>query len=242
MLRKKTTVKKAIEKKRSACQVDILNTEGKIVGNMDLPEQIFGAKVNPQLMAQAVRVYLANQRQGTQFTKSRGEVVASTAKIWRQKGTGRARHGARSAPIFVGGGVAHGPKPRDFSLKMPEKMRRKALFSALTEKLNEKAILVVKGIEEVKPKTKEVAKILSNFKITSKLLLILPDKKENLIKAARNIDQVSLIPAASLNTYLVLNHQKLLFLPDSFSVLAQTFLGQSQEKTVKTARKKEVKQ
>lgn len=229
---------------KSSCQVDILNTEGKIVGNMDLPEQIFAAKVNPQLMAQAVRVYLANQRQGTQFTKSRGEVVASTAKIWRQKGTGRARHGARSAPIFVGGGVAHGPKPRDFSLKMPEKMRRKALFSALTERLKGKAILVIKGLEEVKPKTKEIAGILNNLKIaeSARLLLVLPDKKENLTRAARNIDRVSLIPAASLNTYLVLNHQILLFLPDSFSVLTQTFLGQDQEKEAKAARKKEVRE
>lgn len=236
MPKTQTGIKKAVEKeKKPSCQIDALDIEGKVVEKLNLPEKIFAARVNEKLMAQAVRVYLANQRQGTQKTKSRGEVVASTAKIWRQKGTGRARHGARSAPIFVGGGVAHGPKPRDFSLKMPQKMRQKALFSALSDKLKEKRILVVKGLEEIKPKTREMFKILTNLKIgkekkeSPKLLIVLPGKLENLERAARNIAGVTLAPAPLLNTYLVLSHQNLLFLPASLPVLAETFLGQKKK-------------
>lgn len=228
---RKKVIKKTSEKK--TCQIEVFDTEGKVVEKLDLPEKIFAAKINRDLIAQAVRVYLANQRQGTQSTKTRGEIVASTAKIWRQKGTGRARHGAKSAPIFVGGGVAHGPKPRDFSLKLPQKMRRAALFSALTAKLQEKAVVAVSGLEEIKPKTKEFAAVLKKLKGVLngvkkkklKLLVVLPGKLENLARAARNIKEVTLLPATSLNTYLVLSSQKLLFLKDAFSVLEQTFLG-----------------
>ncbi|MDP3998818.1 MAG: 50S ribosomal protein L4 [bacterium] len=217
---------------KKACQAEVFDTDGKVVEKMDLPERIFAAKVNEKLMAQAVRVYLANQRQGTQKTKTRGEVRKSTAKIWRQKGTGRARHGARSAPIFVGGGVAHGPRPRDFSLKIPQKMRRAALFASLSHKFQEKEIVVLKGLEEIQPKTKEFVGVLKKLESildrTSKkklnLLVVLPGKIENLQRAARNVEGVTLSPAAGLNTYSVLNHRKLLFLKTAFPVLEQTFL------------------
>src|SRR3990172_8527697 len=162
---KKVRSKKAISEKKSSCQIEVWDTEGKVVEKLALPEKIFAAKANKKLMAQAVRVYLANQRQGTQKTKSRGEIKASKAKIWRQKGTGKARHGARSAPIFVGGGGAHGPNPRGFSLKIPQKMRQAALFSALSAKFQEGKILVVKGLEAIKPKVKEMVKVLTALDI-----------------------------------------------------------------------------
>lgn len=239
--------RKAVENKNSEktpCQIEVFDTEGKVIKKLDLPEKIFAAKVNEKLMAQAVRVYLANQRQGTQKTKTRGEIVASTAKIWRQKGTGRARHGAKSAPIFVGGGVAHGPKPRDFSLKLPQKMRRAALFSALTAKLQEKAVVAVSGLEEIKPKTKEFAAVLKKLGDTLnsgkgkklKLLVVLPGKTENLERAARNVEGVTLSAASALNTYLVLNHKKLLFLENAFPVLEQTFLKEKQPKEPESGR------
>lgn len=236
MPRRKVEVKKTSTKEKKSCQVDVFDTAGKVVDKIALPEKIFAAKVNKKLLAQAVRVYLAGQRQGTQSTKTRGEIQASTAKIYRQKGTGRARHGAKSAPIFVGGGVAHGPKPRDFSLKMSKKMRRAALFAALTDKLQEKKIWVIKGLEKIEPKTKEAIKIFDNLKIVPqkkefkkqkvKLLIVVPGRLENLKRASGNIEGVTLTPASCLNTYLILDHQKLLFLPESFPVLEQTFLGQ----------------
>lgn len=239
MPRTKTAVKKESSKEKKSCQIDVLDTEGKVVSKLSLPEKIFAAKVSKNLIAQAVRVYLANQRQGTKRTKSRGEIRASTAKFYRQKGTGRARHGAVSAPIFVGGGMAHALRPRDFSLKMPQRMRRAALFGVLTDKFAEKKIWVVKGLEKIQPKTKGMVKILSSLKIIgegkdlrkekSKFLIVTPGKLPNLERASRNISGVTLTPAPLLNTYLVLDHPKVLFLPDSLDVLAKTFLGTKTE-------------
>lgn len=243
---KEKVIKKNSQKK--PCQIEVFDTEGSTVGKIDLPEKIFAAKVNKKLMAQSVRVYLANQRQGTQKTKSRSEVSFSKAKIYRQKGTGRARHGARSAPIFVGGGVAHGPKPRDFSLLLPKKMRRLALFSALSAKFLEKNILVIKGLEKLEAKTKAFVKVLDNLKMAnSKLLLILPGQLENLARAARNVEGVNFTDARLLNAYLVLAAQKLLFLPESISVLETTFLKSQDEereekpKTATTETEKKMK-
>lgn len=224
-------------------KIDVLGTDGKKTGKLDLPSEIFAAKINENLMAQAVRVYLANQRQGTASTKRRGEVVGSGRKIWRQKGTGRARHGDRYAPIFVGGGVAHGPRPRDWSLKLPKKMRQKALFSALTSKFKEGGIIVVEGLEELEPKTREFVQLLINLKFKMKnsklkerVLIVLPQKLERIIRAARNIAGVELAQASLLNTYQVLNNEKLIFLKPSIKILEETFVKKSKikNKTSKT--------
>ena len=152
---KKTAVKKEAtvkvvnsqnaEVKAGSLKVTVVGIDGASKGSMTLPEAVFGAKPNKALIAQAVRVYLANQRQGNAATKTRGEVIGTTKKIYRQKGTGRARHGAAKAPIFVGGGVAHGPHPHDFSMEFPKKMKQKALISALSEKTQAGSIKVVEG-------------------------------------------------------------------------------------------------
>ena len=212
-------------------KLDIFDTTGKKTGKIDLPDKIFAAKVNKNLIAQAVRVYLANQRQGTASTKERSEVVGSRRKIWRQKGTGRARHGDRYAPIFVGGGIAHGPRPRDWSLKMPKKMRRLSLFSALTSKLKEGEILIIQGLEKIEPKAKKILTVLLNLKLktknkklTEKTLLVLPEKLEGVIRAGGNIKNLTLTQANLLNTYQVLNGGKLVFLKQSIKVLEETFL------------------
>src|SRR3989338_2709122 len=149
----------------SFLNASVFDIKGKVAGHIELPSEIFGAKVNNSLMSQAVRVYLANQRQGTVKTKDRGEVNATTKKIWQQKGTGRARHGSKRAPLFVGGGVAFGPKPRDFSLTISKKMKKNALFSALSSKLKENEIKILKGLEAVTPKTKIMNGILKNLGI-----------------------------------------------------------------------------
>jgi large subunit ribosomal protein L4 len=179
-------------------------------------------------MAQAVRVYLANQRKAHPKTKTRAEVNRTKAKWYRQKGTGRARHGSRAAPIFVGGGVAHGPTGKqNYQLKMPKKMKKAALFSALTSKFKEKEILVVKGLEKIEPKTKKMAEIIRKSKIQnpkSKILLVLPKLLKNVVLAGRNLENLEIAQAADLNTYQVLASDKLIFLPESIDKLKEVFL------------------
>lgn len=221
----KASAAKIKSARRSSLSTSVYNTKGKVVGKVTLPAEIFGAKINDKLMSQAVRVYLANQRQGTSKTKSRGEVNLTTAKIYRQKGTGRARHGAKSAPIFVGGGVAFGPKPRDFSLKLPKKMRRLSLFSALSSKLKDNEIKVLSGFEKMEPKTKIMATAIKNLDSKNKkILLVVPQSLVNIQRAARNIEGVKISPAEMLNTYEVLDTQAILILKDSIGVLSKHFL------------------
>jgi large subunit ribosomal protein L4 len=209
-------------------KTDLLDISGKKVGIINLPPEIFAAEVNPQLMAQAVRVYLANQRKAHPKTKTRSEVNRTKAKWYPQKGTGRARHGSRAAPIFVGGGVAHGPTgEQNYQLKMPKKMKKVALFSALTSKFKEKEILVVKGLEKIEPKTKKMAEIIKKFKIQNskfKILLILPKVLKNIVLAGRNLENLEITQASDLNTYQVLNSDRLIFLPESIDRLKEVFL------------------
>ena len=186
--------------------VPVYSLAGTKKGTASLPKEIFGAKVNENLMAQAVRVYLVNQRQGTASTKTRGEVTASTRKIYRQKGTGRARHGAITAPIFRGGGIAFGPKPRNFELKLSKQMKKKALFSALSSRLLDEKIAVV-DLAGLSGKTKEVASLFRKLNILdkrNKVLFVTDDAVER--KTARNMRSVNVDSVHSINTYEVLNN------------------------------------
>lgn len=157
----------------------------------------------PTLLAQAVRVYLANQRQGTQNAQTRAEVNRTRKKLYKQKGTGGARHGDRKAPIFVGGGVSFAPKPRDYSLKLSKNMRQKALEEALKAKKPEK----LAGVTKVKGKTADLAKLLTGAK---SYLIITDGYNENIWRAARNIPGVSVLPKNQLNVYEVLKAEKIL--------------------------------
>ena len=211
-------------------KIDILTIAGKKSDSLSLPKEIFGAKINKPLMAQAVRVYLANQRRAYAKTKTRGEVRGSGRKIWRQKGTGRARHGDRYAPIFVGGGVAHGPTGKqNYQLKMSKKMKKRALFSALTSQLKAGQIVAVKGLEKIEPKTKKMVKILDQVvgrgkKRRLKTAMVLPGVLVNVLRAGHNIDGLNLIQANSLNPYQILNAKKIVFLPESVEKLKEVYL------------------
>lgn len=207
-------------------KINVVDTKGQKTGQVSLPDKIFAAKINKPLMAQAVRVFLANQRQATAKTKTRGEVAGSRRKIWRQKGTGRARHGDRYAPIFVGGGIAHGPTgQQNYRLKLPAKMRRVALFSALTSKLKDKSIVVVDGVTKVKPKTKNMAQIMENLKLeNTKVLLVLPEKKANVSRAARNLKNLTLRQFNYLNTYRVLAAEKLLLTKKAVAAMRKQWI------------------
>jgi large subunit ribosomal protein L4 len=215
--------------KGASLNASVFDTKGKIAGHIELPSEIFGAKINDSLMSQAVRVYLANQRQGTVKTKDRGEVNKTTKKVWQQKGTGRARHGSKRAPIFVGGGLAFGPRPRDFSLNISKKMKTLALFSALSAKLKDSEIRIIKGLETIEPKTKLMAEVLKNLEVkkTSKVLLVMPKvgkELENVYRASRNIEGVEILSANSLNTYKVLDNKLVLLMKDSIDSLKNTFI------------------
>lgn len=211
---------------RRGIKADVFDLSGKIRSSIELPSDLFDVKVNKQVMLQAVRVYLANQRQGTQSTKTRSEVTGSTRKIYRQKGTGRARHGGITAPIFVGGGVALGPKPRDYGLSLPKKMRRAALASALTTQLSLSRVKIIDGLEGIEPKTKIFVKALQNLNLDEKkkkILVVLPTKAESVARAIRNVEGVSFVRANQLNTYEVLNTKMLLIVKTSVEVLESTF-------------------
>lgn len=207
--------------------VEVFDVTGKSIGLVELPKEIFGAPINNVIMAQAIRVYLANQRQGTKSTKTRGEVRGSTRKIYKQKGTGRARHGAIRAPIFVHGGVAHGPKSQDYSLLMPKKMKKAALFSALSSKARNNEIKIVKNLDKIEQKTKEMTKVLKNLNLDGKnnrVLLVLPSDLTNVQKASRNIEGVNTTVAQRLNTYEVLDNKMLLMMDLAVEEIKKHFL------------------
>lgn len=201
-------------KKTENFSVNVFGLDGKKTGTMTLPAELFGLKPNTQLMAQAVRVHLANQREGSASTKTRGQVEGSTRKIYRQKGTGNARHGSIRAHIFVGGGVAFGPVPHSFTLNFPAKMKRKALASALSQQFESGNVVVVDGFTEVK-KTKGMAQALTAVGAVGTILLVSGKETGKVSRVARNIEGVDVMPAKSLNTYVVLAHKKIVFMKDA---------------------------
>jgi large subunit ribosomal protein L4 len=213
-------ITKKIEKK-SKLSLSIYGIDGKEQKTVELPKEVFSVTPNKSLITQAMRVYLVNQRQGNVKVKTRSEVIGSTRKIYRQKGTGKARHGAIKAPIFVGGGVAHGPKQKDYHLKFNKKEKKVALYGALSTKLKENKIF---GLEEkaltMKPKTKTVSKFLSELKLTGKNNLMILKKLEtnNLVLAMRNIPNISFVDVNSLNPYLVLKSSSLIFVENALEV------------------------
>lgn len=222
---KKTTPTKEKKTATKGLSMPIYDLTGKSEKEMELPKEIFSVEANPQILAQYIRVYLANQRQGNASTKTRSEVTGSTRKIYKQKGTGRARHGARKAPIFVGGGVTQGPKPKDFSLKIGKKQKRIALFNSLTLKAKENSIVgLTNEVLNIEPKTKKIAGLFKTIGLNDqKVLLVLPNMKNNLWMASRNIDSLKGIISADINPYFVLKYRKIIFTEDALKNLISHF-------------------
>jgi len=202
-------------------QVEVKNIAGKTVGEVDLRDDIFGIEPNGSVMHQALVRQLANRRLGTHKAKSRGEVLRSKSKWYRQKGTGRARHGSRNAPIFVGGGVAHGPRPRSYTQKMPRKMRRLALCSALSVKAAEEHIIVLDAIDFEAPKTRAVLDTLRNLNVESSAVILLSDRNDNVERSASNLPDVTTLRASYLNVRDLLKYDYVIMPTDALAVVEE---------------------
>jgi large subunit ribosomal protein L4 len=205
-------------------RVAVRNMAGEQVNEIELPTDVFEAPVNEALMHQALVRQLANARRGTHSTKSRGEVNRSKSKWYRQKGTGRARHGSRNAPIFVGGGIAHGPRPRSYRKRMPRKMRRAALCSALSVKAAESQIVLLDELKMEQPKTRDFVAFLERLDVYDSALVLLPEKNEPIEKSARNIPNVKTLWAHYLNVRDLLGYDTVLIPLDSLDVI-RSILG-----------------
>lgn len=204
-------------KKSSKFDRIVFDLTGKEVGTVTLPEEVFGRKVNEALLSQAVRVYQANLHQGTSSTKTRAEVRGGGRKPWKQKGTGRARQGSIRSPQWRGGGVIFGPKPRDLSLELPAKMKKAALLSALSSRLED--VMVVSEFKMTQPKTSKVALLLKKLQLPAKTLFVLPEFEEAFTLASRNLPKLKLTKVADLNTLEVLSPEKLVFSKDAVTKL-----------------------
>ena len=189
-------------------KVDLLNMEGKKVGSIELSAEVFGVEVNESVMHDVVVNYLANQRQGTQSTKTRSEVSGGGKKPWKQKGTGRARQGSIRAPQWIHGGIALGPKPRTYTYRLNKKVRRLALKSALTTKVNENAIIVLDELNFDEIKTKNMVKVLEAIK-AEKALVVLAEKNINVQFSARNLEDCKTATVNTINTYDLLKYPTL---------------------------------
>ena len=180
--------------------VKMLNMSGAEVGTIELADAVFGITPNQYAVHAVVKNYLANQRQGTQSAKNRGEVRGGGRKPFRQKGTGRGRQGSLTSPSHIGGGVVFAPKPRDYSYSVPKKVKRLALKSALTSKVKENEIIVIDSLTFAEPKTKEMIKVLENVKAAKKALIVMSEKDENVVRSAANIPGVKTTVVSAMNT------------------------------------------
>lgn len=189
-------------------KIDVLNIRGEVVGDMELSDEIFGVEVNSYAVHQVVRNYLNNQRQGTQSALTRSEVSGGGRKPWRQKGTGRARQGSTRAPQWYKGGVVFAPKPRDYGFSVNKKIRRLAMKSALSDKLNEKSIIVLDELSFGAPKTKDMIAVLDALKVSTKALIVTEGVEKNVVLSANNIPGVDTTTSTALNVYDILNHDK----------------------------------
>ena len=203
--------------------IDVLDMQGKKVGTMELSEEIFAANVNVPAMHLVVRSILANKRQGTQSALTRGMVRGGGRKIYRQKGTGNARHHGNRAPQFRHGGVVFAPQPRDYVINVPKKVRRIAMKSALTSKFNEGSIIVVDEIKLAETKTKLMAEVLKNLGVEKKALLVLNGKDESVIRASKNIPTVKDAYVNTINVYDLLNADKIVVLKAAMENIQEVY-------------------
>ena len=201
-------------------KVQVFDSSGKKIKEINAPKDVFSAPVNEHLLHEAVVNYRANQRRGTASTKTRAMVRGGGRKPWRQKGTGRARAGSIRSPLWRKGGVTFGPSLRDYSYQLPKKVRRSALKSALTSKLAEKQLIVVESLKLKEPKTKEGIKLQESLNLSSALVIDSHENK-NLILALRNIPRIKAVDHNQVNVYDILNHEKLVFSQQAFDSLME---------------------
>ncbi|MDR5659551.1 50S ribosomal protein L4 [Serpentinicella sp. ANB-PHB4] len=201
----------------------VYNVSGQQVSEMELQENVFGIEVNQHVLYEAVKNQLANRRQGTQSAKTRSEVRGGGRKPWKQKGTGRARHGTIRSPLWVGGGVTFAPKPRDYSYTLPKKVKRLAMKSALTSKVNANEMVVVDELSLEAPKTKEMVAILKNLNADKKALIVIDEKNEAVLRSAKNIPGVQTAFVNTLNVYDILNHDKFIITKDAVQKVEEVY-------------------
>ncbi|NLY36705.1 MAG: 50S ribosomal protein L4 [Tissierellia bacterium] len=203
--------------------IQILNQKGEQVAERELSPSIFGIEPNTHVMHEAVVNYLANQRQGSFANKTRAEVRGGGRKPWKQKGTGRARHGSSRSPIWVGGGVTFAKKPRDFSYTLPRKVRQLALKSALSAKAGEDAIVLLDELCFEVPSTKAMVHVLNNLKVNEKTLVVLEDNDVKVARSISNLPKVKSISVNNINTYTVLNYDKVIFTVAALDKLEEVY-------------------
>ena len=211
-------------------KIDIYKIDGKTSGEkIELADDIFGIEPNNHAIYLAVKAYLANQRQGTHKAKERSEVRGGGRKPWRQKGRGTARAGTTRSPIWIGGGTTFGPRPRDYTQKLPKKVKQLARKSALSSKAKEKQLLVVEDFTFEQPKTKEFALILNALDLNDKKILLLTGKTDaNVYKSGRNIPKVNVMEASKASTYNILNSQLLVLQKSAVNELVKTFRNKAE--------------
>ena len=204
-------------------KIDVYNMQGKKVSDLELNDKVFGIEPNENVVHSVLVNYLANQRQGTQSTKTRAEVRGGGRKPWRQKGTGRARQGSIRAPQWIKGGIALGPKPRSYSYKINKKEKQLAIRSILSSKVLENELTVVDKLEVKEPKTKVMVKALTDLKVEGKTLIILADKNENVKLSSRNIEGVKTIELNTINVFDLLKYNKLVLPVDTVKKIEEVY-------------------
>ena len=204
-------------------KVDVYNIEGKKVSDIELADSVFGIEPNENIVHSVLKNYLANQRQGTQSTKTRAEVSGGGKKPWRQKGTGRARQGSTRAPQWIKGGVALGPKPRSYRYTVNKKEKRLAVKSVLSSKVLEKELTVVDKLELKEIKTKSMVEALTALKVEGKTLIVLPENDKNVVMSARNIKGVKTISANNINVFDLLKYSNLILPVDTVKKLEEVY-------------------
>ena len=197
---------------------DLANKE---VGEIELPDTVFGVPLNEPLVHEAVRSFLANRRAGTSATKTRGDVSGAGRKLWRQKGTGRARIASLRSPLWKGGGNVHGPQPRDWSYNLPKKMRKRAMCAAISERLREGNLIIVDDWKLDAPKTRDFINTLGTLKLTGKTLIVDSLKNTNLMLASRNVQTTKVVNSYGVNIYDLVNYQKLVLTPRTVEELTE---------------------
>ncbi|MFY9573260.1 MAG: 50S ribosomal protein L4 [Blastocatellia bacterium] len=199
--------------------VKVKNLKSEEVGELELSDEVFGAPLNKALIYSAVKCYMANQRAGTSATKTRGDVRGSGRKLWKQKGTGRARIASLRSPLWKGGGNVHGPQPRDWSYRIPKKMRRGALRSVLSERLREGGLVVVESVELTSHRTKEFSATLDALGLNKRTLVVDSPSNDNLMLSSRNLREVTLVAPGNVNVYDLLTHEQVALTREAVALL-----------------------